>query len=97
MTINWPTVGHATVGIIIAVAQAVAMADPTPQVVNICHVVAIVAAQVGASLGVWTVSQFVAAKRLAAVTPCGHCGKAPANDTDPEPKKEPKAEPEKAA
>ncbi len=76
MNINWQVVGHTTVGIIIAGSQAVAMAySANTEVVSICHTVALLAAQIGASLGVWTVSQAVSTKRLAAISPCPHCGK----------------------
>jgi len=96
-SINWQTVGHVTVGILIATSQAVALAFPTnAQAVAICHVVALVAAQVGVSLGVWTVSAGVAAKRALLDASCTNCGKPAfkvANDVKAE---EPKAEPKAA-
>ncbi len=94
--VNWQVVGHAVVGIIIATAQVIAMSySSNAEIVNICHIVAVVAAQIGASLGVWTVSQSVAAKRMAAMTPCANCGKSP--EPPPADKKPALAEEKKAA
>ena len=92
--INWQTVGHVIVGILIAGSQAVALAFPADtQVVAICHVIAIVAAQVGVSLGVWTVSATTATKKALLAANCNNCGKpafAAAPEASPE-KVEPKA------
>lgn len=88
MAVNWQVVGHATVGITIGVSQAVAMAFPTnAEVVAGCHIAALLAAQIGASLGVWTVSQAMGMKRTMALTPCGNCGKLP-ETAPPAPEKE---------
>lgn len=94
--INWQTVGHMIVGVLIAGSQAVALAFPADtQLVAICHVIAIVAAQVGVSLGVWTVSASVSAKKTLLAANCNNCGK-PAFGPAPEPSPD-KAEAPKAA
>ncbi len=80
MTPNWQAIGHAAVGIVLAGTQVVAMADPQPQVVNICHGVALMVVQLGVSLGVWQVSQLTAARRALKETPCRNCGKLPLED-----------------
>jgi hypothetical protein len=73
--INWSTVGHVSVGILIAGSQAVALAFPQDvQLVAICHVIALIAAQVGVSLGVWTVSASVALKKQMMAAHCTNCG-----------------------
>jgi hypothetical protein len=75
MQISWQLIGHAAVGIIIAGTQAVALADPNAQVVTYCHVIALMAAQIGMSLGVWQVSQNLSVKRMMLQAACVHCGK----------------------
>jgi hypothetical protein len=80
---NWQTVGHIIVGIVIGGSQAVALAFPVDTtLVAACHIIALMAAQIGAGLA-------VAQRRLIALTPCGHCGKAP---DSPAPAPVPKAE-----
>ena len=58
-TINWSYVGHVLVGTVVTACQAVALADPAPNVVNVCHIVTLVAVQLGASFGVWQASQLM--------------------------------------
>jgi hypothetical protein len=58
MELNWNAIGHAAVGAIIGGAQAIALADSAnAQVVLYCHIISIIVAQLGSSLGVWQVSQ----------------------------------------
>ncbi len=59
MAINWQYIGHVFIGTVITACQAVALADPVPSVVNYCHIISLVAVQLGVSLGVWQVSQVV--------------------------------------
>lgn len=75
-TINWQTIAHAVVGMLIAGSQATAMGFATNvNLVTICHIVAIVVAQAGVSLGVWTVTSSVATKRALMAANCTNCGK----------------------
>jgi hypothetical protein len=62
-TINWNYVGHAAVGTTITICQAVALADPTSGVLKWCGIIALVAAQVGASFGVWQAAQYMQLRR----------------------------------
>lgn len=62
-SVNWQNIGHIAVGTIITGCQAVALADPDPKVVSWCHIITLVAIQLGVSLGVWTVSQFSQARK----------------------------------
>lgn len=64
MTLNWNAIGHAAVGAIIGGANAIALADSgNPNVVLYCHIISIVVAQLGASLGVWQVAQSMGVRR----------------------------------
>jgi hypothetical protein len=64
MDIPWNAVGHAAVGGIIGASNAIALADSgNAQVVMYCHIISIVVAQLGASLGVWQVSQSMGVRR----------------------------------
>jgi hypothetical protein len=63
-TINWGYAAHAVVGTTITICQAVALADPTPGVMKWCGIIALVAAQIGASFGVWQAAQFAQFRRL---------------------------------
>jgi hypothetical protein len=95
MAVNWNVVGHVIVGTVITASQAIALADPNPQVVSVCHIVALVAAQIGSSLGVWQVSSSMNMKKALLAANCNNCGKPafqPPEPPAPEPKKEePKA------
>lgn len=74
--LNWQTIAHAFVGMIIAGSQATAMGfSQNANLVIICHIIAIVVAQAGVSLGVWTVSVNVATKRALLASNCANCGK----------------------
>ena len=76
MNINWNAAGHAAVGAIIGGANAVALADSgNPNVVMYCHIISIVVAQLGASLGVWQVSQSVGFRSGLAQLRCVGCGR----------------------
>jgi hypothetical protein len=56
---NWNYIGHVVVGTVITCCQAVALADPASNIVSYCHIISLVAMQLGVSLGVWQVSQVV--------------------------------------
>jgi len=58
-TWNWNYIGHAFVGTVITACQATALADPTTEVMNVCHIITLVAIQLGASFGVWQASQLM--------------------------------------
>ena len=63
MAVNWQYVGHTAVGVIITTCQAISMADPDPKVLNVCHIISLVALQLGISFGVWQASLLVATQK----------------------------------
>lgn len=63
MNVNWQYVAHTAVGTIITACQAIALADPDPKVVSYCHIITLVAIQLGISFGVWQASQLMGAKK----------------------------------
>jgi hypothetical protein len=72
MKINWHYIAHGLIGTTITVCQAIAMGNPDPKVVSVCHIVSLVAIQLGMSWGVWQGSQIKmlndAAQELAPAT-----------------------------
>ncbi len=63
MNINWQYAGHTAVGVVITACQAIALADPDPKIVSYCHIITLVAIQLGISFGVWQAGQLMGAKR----------------------------------
>ena len=63
--ITWQVIAHTLVGMTIAGTQAAALAFPSDaMLVAICHITAVVVAQLGIGLGVWTVSTGAATSLL---------------------------------
>jgi hypothetical protein len=76
MAINWQYIGHVAVGTIVTACQAIALSTTDPKTVNVCHIISLVAIQLGVSFGVWQVSQVMQMRstmeRLSLGTPPSH-------------------------
>lgn len=74
--ITWQVIAHTLVGMTIAGTQAAALAFPSDaMLVAICHITAVVVAQLGIGLGVWTVSTGAATRKALMAANCNSCGK----------------------